>query len=227
MVRIGNPASDSNRSFVGPHGISRCPTLDPRSLAHVDDLRLPALLALDHAAPDDLAVTRLLHPAVLHVVAPPAADGLAGTVLGAHPAPCPRRVAAPPTEARRLLHVGQLSASERGHVGAQESVPAPVAGPPLGQLGLARGLVCVGKGLLGLLVLALENVADGMEGSELQPAGLDCAGARHAVTLARRVHLVLHHLDTARTSVTARKCQECGQFKEQGIRKKAEGGEKR
>lgn len=176
---------------------SRCSLKGQRgrasSLAHVDLLGLRALLTLELAAPEHLAVADPLHPPLLHVVAPPAADGVAAAVLAADPPARPGGVAAPPAEAWRLLDVGQLTASQGRHVGVVESVAAPVS-YPLGQMRLARGLVGVREGLHRLLVLVLENVADGMEGGQLQPAGLDSARARHAVTLARGVHLVLHHL---------------------------------
>ncbi|PVD38963.1 hypothetical protein C0Q70_01588 [Pomacea canaliculata] len=50
------------------------------SLAQVDLLLFHALLALDHAAPDDLALAGSLDPPMLHVVAAAAADGLAAVV---------------------------------------------------------------------------------------------------------------------------------------------------
>lgn len=135
---------------------------------------------------------------MLHIVAPSAADGLAAAVLATHPVPRSRRVAAPPTEARGLLHVGQLAPPQRGHVGAQESVLAPVLAA-LGQLRLARGFVGVGEGLGGLLVPALENVADGMEGGQLQPAGLHTLSGLLARPLSiTRCHKVVH-----RSSVTS------------------------
>ena len=163
------------------------------SLTHVDLLLQPALLAPDLAAPDHLAVARLLHAPVLHVVAPAAADGVAAARLAAHAAPRAGRVAAAAAEAGRLLHVGQLTLPELGEVGVHCAVLTP-GRQPLAQLRPARGLVGAGEGLLGLLVLALEQVAHGVEGGQLQPARLHRARARHAVTLARGVDLVLHHL---------------------------------
>jgi hypothetical protein len=56
------------------------------SLAQVDLLADRAAFALDAAAPDDLAMARLLDLAVLYVVAAATADGLAASVLAAHAA---------------------------------------------------------------------------------------------------------------------------------------------
>lgn len=118
------------------------------SLAQVDLLLFHALLALDHAAPDDLALAGSLDPPMLHVVAAAAADGLAAVVgPGADPPAGAGGKARTATEAGRLLHVHQLPALEghqiRGGLLGQGGTTSGV--PPLGQLCLARGFVGVGS----------------------------------------------------------------------------------
>ena len=58
------------------------------------------------------------------------------------------------------------------------------------------GSVGEGGDFGGLLVLALEQVADLVEGGELQPAGAYGAGAGDPVTLALGRHQLLHYLGT-------------------------------
>lgn len=159
----------------------------------------PALLATHRAAPVELAIAAGHHlcPALLH---PQAA-------LGAQPPAAP------------LLPLGEVLAGLQalaalGAVVAQAGVPGAVVGGVLQEdelrgvdvvEGLCRGPTAVSAvasshaplvhlQLVGLVVFDLQVVANLTELSELQPAGLDAAAARHPVALAGSLHRVFHRL---------------------------------
>lgn len=159
----------------------------------------PALLAAHRAAPVELAVAagHHLRPPLLH---PQAA-------LGAEPP------AAPLLPLREVL-AGLQALAALGAVVAQAGVPRAVVGGVLQEdelrgmdvvEGLCRGPAAVGAvagshaplvhlQLVGLVVFDLQVVADLAELSQLQPAGLDTAAARHPMALAGSLHCVLHRL---------------------------------
>ena len=79
------------------------------SLAGVDLLCGVAPLALDVAAPDHLAVTRLLHHPSLHIVAPPTAQDPTVSLLVTHPPLRAQRVLASPAVVGRALPVHKVT----------------------------------------------------------------------------------------------------------------------
>ena len=147
-----------------------------------------AHLALDLAAPDELALTALDDSlAARHVIAPAAqaparlragAVHLAVTSARAHHT----ALAARPAVVGRVLGVDELVGTER--------FPARALAARL-QLALLGRAQLDGDG-----VALLEQLAHLPEGGQRLPARLHRARARHAVTAALERHVVRHHLQT-------------------------------
>lgn len=162
------------------------------SLARVDLCPLAAGVALDVAAPQELAVA-LPHPRVLVcVVAPPTAHQVAavGVVHESLVADPPMRPHAARHRvrlavARRLLDVHQV----RIHgLAVRERLLDFEEGGALVAAGFDRFHVHR------LQVLVLQDVAQLAELRQGRPASLGGAGTRHAVTLTLQVHVALQDL---------------------------------
>lgn len=124
------------------------------------------LVTFHSAAPNDLTFTRAFDVPILHVVTTTTTDGLAAVVLWAYSPLRSGGKAARPAEAGWIVHVHKLATPERGKFSSSVG-PQTVAIvlEPSAELRLARGFVGVGERLKRVLILSLENGADGMKGS--------------------------------------------------------------
>lgn len=179
---------------------ARLPSPLAASPLHAEVLghRLPALVALDRAAPVELAVAAGHHLglALLHGQPALSAQPLAAPLL-----PLAQSLAL--LEALAALGARQaqravLQAVVRGvfqvdQLFARDGVEGVGDGPPTGRAvpGSPEEIH-----LQGPVVLLLQVVPDLAELWQLQPAGLSGAAARHSVTLARPLHCPLHSLWT-------------------------------
>lgn len=164
------------------------------SLARVHLCPLAAGVALDVAAPQELAVALPDARVLVRVVSAPAAHQVASADVLHHGLVAHATLRAQAARARvRLAVVGRLVYVHQLRI---QGLPVRVG---LLNLEEFRALVAAGFDRFhvhGMGILLLENVAQLAELGECSPAGFGGAGARDAVTLAFQLHILFQDLQT-------------------------------
>lgn len=167
---------------------------DDALLARVGLDRLLAQLALDAAAPMELAAASLGHAPPRRREAPPAAHQLAA--VG------PRRLTAAAAAARARRPGGRVRVAEAARRLDEDEVVA--GGPVEGAVALDEPRALPVELDLGGGVVAVEETVAGLaERRQLVPAGAHAAGSRHAVALAAHLGVPVHRLPAHNTPAHA------------------------